>query len=65
MHSKPSWHVDVQDTTVTDVQDRSTTIEEDVSSKQEQLGDSMSVLETIDDLKQSIARYIRNCNPTQ
>ena len=57
IHSKP---VDIQDTTVTDVGDSSTS--EDVTSKQEQPRDTgyMSMLEIIDDLKQSTDRYTYN-----
>ena len=44
--------------TVTDVEDNG--VDEDTSSKQEQVGDAghMSMLEIIDDLKQPTDRYI-------
>ena len=55
IHSKP---VDIQDITVTDVEDGSAS--EDTSSKQEQVGDTgyMSMLEIIDDLKQPTHKYV-------
>ena len=55
--------MDIRDATATDVKESSTS--EDVSLKQEQSGDSgyTSMLEIIDDLKQSTDRYTSELQP--